>query len=1054
MLEIKNITKIYETEGFKQKALNDVSVNFRECEFASILGPSGSGKTTFLNIIGGLDQYTDGDLIINDISTKKFKDSDWDSYRNHRIGFVFQNYNLISHQSVLNNVKLALTLSGISKKEATTRAKKVLKDVGLEHHINKRPSQLSGGQMQRVAIARALINDPDILLADEPTGALDSETSIQIMELLKKISDKKLVIMVTHNPDLANKYSTRIINLKDGKITSDTNPFNGKDEVKVEDTTTKSKKTKMSFKTALGLSFNNLMTKKGRTILVAFAGSIGIIGIALIMAVSTGFQDYIDGIQEDALTSYPLTLIEESTDIAGVLLSLQSGSGENDKSNTVKEKQYLTSMLSNIKANDLKGFYKYYEDNYKTKEEDISNVMFNYSVDPNIYTVDATGKLAKLNPNSMFTSMYGSNSIISSFSSFTSIYAQMTDDYESLEEQYDVLAGRWPEKYNEMIIVLSEPNSISDLLVYSLGLRDYEELEEIITKVMTGESVDINHEPKTFTYEDLMNIELRVIPAGQKYRYNKNYDVYEDMSEDKDYMMNLYNKAEKLKIVGVVSAKPGTTTMALNPGIAYTSGLVKHLINHAKDSEAVNKQINSPLIDVFSGNRFDSKDTNFDFSFADLVSVDSEKMKSAFGVNIDQEQMEKETQGYMLEIMNAVTTNTQPAKDTFDNNLKTLTNGMFSSIKGTVSASDIENVVNSYLDGYEAGNILKEMENNYVVPKDTLKTTYSGLLKGILQGYITAYYGMDQSLTEDPSNPTAVVVPAIKDGVVDASLNSAVIISVSDAMSKAMTEAVMKKTILTKVGDLTTNLTSKFASAFNVDQDKIVSAFSLKFSEDELTRVVSAMMNQSKTTYKSNLISLGYQKLDEPTIISYYFTSFDGKENFLNFIDKYNDDMEKAKKEDKVINYSDTTGILMNSVKTIVNAVTYVLIFFVSISLVVSSIMIGIITYISVYERTKEIGILRAIGASKRNISSIFNAETFIIGLLSGLFGIGISYACIPIINMVLHHYTGNIPLSAMLRITSAITLVILSIILTLIGGLIPARSASKKDPVEALRSE
>ncbi len=1055
MLEIKKVTKIYETEGFTQKALDGVSVNFRECEFASILGPSGSGKTTFLNIIGGLDHYTSGDLIINEISTKKFKDSDWDSYRNHRIGFVFQNYNLITHQTILSNVKLALTLSGISKKEATERAKKALSDVGLSDHINKRPNQLSGGQMQRVAIARALVNDPDILLADEPTGALDSETSIQIMELLKKIAKKKLVIMVTHNPELAETYSTRIIKLKDGKIISDSNPYDGKKNTKEKKNINKekSKKTAMSFLTALSLSFNNLMTKKGRTILVAFAGSIGIIGIALILAVSTGFQNYVDSIQEETLTSYPLTVMQESTDITGMLLSMTAGSNDNNGTNKVKEQQYITNMLSNIKANDLKSFKNYLEKNYNKVDKDILTIKYSYSIDPLIYTIDATNKLAKLNPNNLFSSFYNTN-MLSSYSSFGSIFSQMVDDTDTLDTQYDILAGRWPKAYDEMIIVLSEPNGISDLLVYSLGLRDNKELTDMVTNIMNGKSVNINNTPLELTYDDLMKVSLKLVMPSDVYKYNDNYGVYEDMSNDTDYMQKIYDKGINLKIVGIVSAKPGTTSQALTPGVSYTSKLIDYIIDNAKETNLVKKQLANTDVDVFSGSRFDSKNNNIGFGFEDVISVDSEKLANAFNIDIDENKIKEDTASYMNEIANTITTDIEPAKKDFNDTLDILINGLFESIDDKISLNDVSSVIDNYLNTEEAVNKLSQLETDYVIPKDVFKTTYTGLLKGILSAYIGMYYGIDQSLTEDITNPVAIVDETILATVVNSFKENIMVTGASEKMAHGMTEAVMKKEILSKVGDLISNITSSIASSFNVDENAISSAFSLNFTEDELMRVVSAMLNREEKNANSNLISLGYQDKEEPTFISFYFNSFDGKEHFLSFIDEYNKRMEKEGHKEKKINYSDTTGILMNSVKTIVNAVSYVLIAFVSISLVVSSIMIGIITYISVYERTKEIGILRSIGASKRNISSIFNAETFIIGLLSGIFGIGISYILIPIINTILHHYTGNIPLRAMLAFKNALLLVILSIILTLIGGLIPARAASKKDPVEALRSE
>lgn len=1053
MLEIKKITKIYQTEGFKQTALNKVSVNFRKSEFAAILGPSGSGKTTFLNIIGGLDKYTSGDLIINNVSTKNYSDRQWDSYRNHRVGFVFQSYNLINHQTILKNVELALTLSGISKDQRKERAIKALKDVGLEKHMNKKPNQLSGGQMQRVAIARALVNNPEIILADEPTGALDSETSVQIMKILKDISKEKLVIMVTHNPDLAKEYASRIINIKDGEITSDSNPFDGKDDLR-EDETNKTSKTKMSFLTALSLSFNNLMTKKGRTILVSVAGSIGIIGIALILAVSTGFQNYVDSIQEETLTSYPLTIMQESSDITSVLLSMRTGEKKDIKEGSVEEAQYITSMLSNISANDLKSFKKYLNDNYKEVKSDLSNVSYNYSINPNIYTIDAVNKLAKVNPSNLFDSMMGQNTLMQSYSSMASIFSKMVDNVSEIESDYEMLKGRWPEKYDEMIIVLSEKSSISDLLVYSLGLRDTEELTTMVTKIMSGEGVKIENEPKTFTYDDLMNLDLRLIMPSDTYKYNSKYDVYEDMSTDEKYMENLYKKATKLKIVGIVSPKEGTTTMALNPGVNYTSSLIDYIIDYSKETDIVKKQLAKSEMDVLSGKRFDAKTNNFNFEFKDLVKVDNKKLQSAFNISISQSDLEKQTKKYMEEISNTITTDTTPANEAFSKGLETLANNLMNSITTEFRLNDIQNIINNLLNTEETNNYLKELETKFVIPAETFKTTYKGLLEGLLTSYITAYNTYMKTINSeyviDESNPSAIITEELKTTVIDSYLKSAPIIKTSETMAKVMTETTMKKTILSKIGELTTNISKSFASSFNVDQDKIASAFTLNFSKDELARVVNSMMNKKESTQKTNLILLGYQDKEEPTYISFYFNSFEGKEHFLSFINTYN----KRVDEDKKINYSDTTGILMSSVKTIVNAVSYVLIAFVSISLVVSSIMIGVITYISVYERTKEIGILRAIGASKGNISSIFNAETFIIGFLSGLFGIGISYSLIPIINAILHKYTGNIPLSATLNLDHAGILIVLSIILTLIGGLIPASSASKKDPVEALRSE
>ena len=893
-------------------------------------------------------------------------------------------------------------------------------------------------------------------------GALDTKTSVQVMEILKRIAKDKLIIMVTHNAELANNYSTRIIKILDGQITEDSNPIEENEEL-TKNTNSSIGRTSMSFFTAFMLSLNNLLTKKGRTILVAFAGSIGIIGIALVQSVSNGFQAYIDKIQEDALTSYPLTIMEETTDIAGTLLAMTTKSDKPNNTNEVKEEQYITTMLSNLSKNDLKSFKKHIENNYNKIENDISNIKYGYSVEPTIYTIDATKKIAKLNPSEAFKTPYSSSLMMSSFSS---IYSQMIDNKEVLNKSYDVLAGRWPEKYDEMIIVLSEPNKISDLLVYSLGLRDTEELNTLVTKIMNGEMVEINNEPLTLSYDDLMNLELKLIMPTDIYKYNEQYDIYEDMTKNENFLQETYNNAINLKIVGVVTAKEGVTSMALTPGVNYTSDLINYIIDYSANAEIVKKQIENEETDVFSGKPFNSKDDSLNLDFKDLVSVDGSKLQSAFNVNINQDDMQKQIQEQMQEISNSLSTDITPAKNAFKNNLKTLATEILQNNAQTINANNIEETVNNYLNEEKPQQIFAELESNYVIPKDTFKTTYAGILKALLQVFASTNSILIPSnipeLPQDQSNQNTqnnVTMPNINfDNIIstaiDSFIESAAIEETSNTMAKVMTEALMKKTVLTEVGNLTQNLSNSYANAFNVDQSKIASSFKLKMTEEEITRIITAMLNNTETNAKSNLVSLGYQDKEEPTYISFYFNSFDGKENFIDFLESYNKEMEEAKEEDKVINYTDTTGILMDSVKTIVNAVTYVLIAFVSISLVVSSIMIGIITYISVYERTKEIGILRAIGASKHNISSIFNAETFIIGLLSGFFGIGVTYALIPLVNKILHHFTGDIPLNVVFFYKNAIILVILSVILTLIGGLIPARAASKKDPVIALRTE
>ena len=1055
MLEIRGVSKAYRFADTKKIVLHHVKTNFRSSEFVAILGPSGSGKTTLLNIIGGLDNYSDGDLIINEKSTKKYKDKDWDAYRNHRIGFVFQSYNLIPHQTVLNNVKLALTLSGISKREATRRSKKILKEVGLEEHIDKLPSQLSGGQMQRVAIARALVNDPDILLADEPTGALDSETSVQIMKLLKQVAKNKLVIMVTHNPELAHEYATRIITLKDGSITSDSNPYDGKIKTDLElvEAEKKSKKTKMLFFTALSLSLKNLLTKKARTALVAIAGSIGIIGIALISAVSTGFQNYIDKIEEDTLTSYPLKLQKESADLTGILLSFAGGNVEGKTDGKLKEDQVLTGTLGTVSNNDLQSFADYLEAHESEVKDDIRMLEYQYNVDPLIYAEDATGKVAKMNPSTLFTSLVGESSLLRNYSSMTSVFQQM--DADNLAQDTELLAGRYPENYNELLVVLNNRGEISELITYSLGLHDTDELNKIVAKIMSGESSDIHNEPLELTYEDLMNVDLRLVPNTDLYKFNEKYDVYEDMSGDQDYMKRIYDSAERLKITGV--AVINDEILSSGSGIAYLPSLVEHIIVKSSETEIVKKQLADPEIDIFSNTKFGEEGNDYSFEFSDLVSIDEAKLSQAFGVEIDQNAVSAKTSEYIQQISDDITADISPVKDTLVERFKSLADKLRLMIagldgKGTFMKSEIDANVEEFI----VGESFADLEEKYLIPAETFKSTFEGLLKGLLTAYATAFDTamQKQGIPYDVETMPIPMTDLIFNPVLEQYLAAVPVDEAINSFSVAITEVTMKSEILTKVGQLTSYLTNSFASAFNVNPDAIIGAFQLNFSKDELSRVVTAMFTKKKSTLATNLSTLGYQDLDDPTTMSFYFWSFDGKTHFIEFLDQYNENMKSFEMDDKVMEYTDTTGVLMSSVKTIVDAVSYVLIAFVSISLVVSSIMIGVITYISVYERTKEIGILRAIGASKHNISSIFNAETFIIGFLSGVFGVGISYLLIPIINLVLHHFTGDIPLSAALDIRMALFLIGLSVVLTLIGGIIPARTASKKDPVEALRNE
>ncbi len=1077
MLQIKNICKTYKTGDLIQNALDDVSLDFNDNEFVAILGPSGSGKTTFLNIIGGLDRYDSGDLIINGKSTKKYKDRDWDNYRNHTIGFVFQSYNLIPHQSVLKNVELALTIAGVSGKQRKQRALKALEEVGLREQAHKKPNQMSGGQMQRVAIARALVNNPDILLADEPTGALDSKTSIQVMELLKKVAEDKLVIMVTHNDELAKEYANRIVKLKDGKITYDSNPYKI-DKIEEKEVKAK-KKAKMGFLTALSLSLNNLLTKKARTFLTAFAGSIGIIGIALILSLSQGFQNYIDKIQEDTLTSYPLTVSSDTADMTSAILSMVSDKQENQQDgNNVIERQYLTTMFSSIGTNDLKSFKQYLEDHEEEYKDYVSDVKYAYSITPTIYTIDAADNLAKLYPSSLLNTMYSSSatSMLSSFSSASGgmIFSQMASD-EDVYDKYDVLAGRWPKNYSELIIVLSEPNSISDLLVYSLGLKDTNELKDIITSLMSNEEVDVDSEAMVFTYDDLLNLDLRLIKQSDTYKYNDKYAIYEDMSEDKDYMMDLYDNALKLKVVGVVCAKDiNSSSNPLSPGVNYQEELVQKIIEDAYNSEIVQKQLSNKDIDVFSGNDFDEQDNEEEkLNFNDMISIDEDILKDAFKINISEDSLTIDSNA----MANAISEATKNACKNL--NIDTSSASVSTTLIDESISLDMLDKYNSWImisgnyDSTDLIGTLNRFKEYYYENSETYKSlmaSFTSIDNYEDNGKIVSN-ALFNKILNDISNFTINVLPTID------SNNSLTIISgLSSYFNDALTDEAVSKAYNIQVGQLvkysnamvigqyigeavsevSTMLSESMSSLFSedimsIDTDKFAEAFNFDMDEDELSRIMSTMMSGSEEkSYKNNLINLGYQDINDPSSISFYFKSFDAKENFLDFLDKYNNDLL----EDEKIKYTDITGILMSSVKTIVDSVTYVLIAFVSISLIVSSIMIAVITLISVMERTKEIGILRAMGASKHNVSSIFNAETFIIGLLSGLIGIGFTFSVIPLINNLIHKLTNNYDINAVLPYKYALTLVLISVVLTIFAGIIPSKKASKQDPVIALRSE
>ena len=855
MLELKKISKIYETEEFKQKALDSVSINFRKNEFASILGPSGSGKTTLLNIIGGLDQYTSGDLIINDTSTKEYKDRDWDSYRNHRVGFVFQSYNLIPHQTVLANVELALTISGISKTERRKRAKNALKRVGLQDHINKKPNQLSGGQMQRVAIARAIVNDPDILLADEPTGALDTKTSVQIMELIKEIAKDKLVIMVTHNPELAKEYSTRIIELKDGKVMSDSNPYDGKQE-EIEETEVKknkTKKTSMNLKTALSLSLNNLMTKKGRTILTAFAGSIGIIGIALILSLSSGISDYIARVQEEALTSYPLTIQESSIDITSAIAEKQEElmKGEKkQKKNRIYSNNTITDTLSLISSkassNNLEKFKDFLENGKSDIKDYTTAIGYGYNLNLQLFKSDTSNGVVQVNPNTVLESIGMTSSTGSTNFVMSDVFTEMFENKEMNDKMYQVVSGRMPESYNEVVLLVDDNNRISDYVLYALGLKGQEELEEFYEKISNGE--EVKTEQVSFDYDEIIGLTYKVL-LNTDY-YEKENGIWVDKRDNEEYLKEKLADSDEIKIVGIVKPSEewsgATSSMG---GVLYADDLEKKVIEKNNDSEIVKEQKENPEVNVITGLEF------------------SEEEFSVENLSVEQ------------------------------------------------------------------------------------------------QRYL-------QSL-----------------------------------------------------------------------------------STEELADVIARYREQAESTYESVLQDLGSVDLDKPSAINIYAKDFESKDEIKNIIENYNQRQEKNNHEENVINYNDIVGMLMSSVTSIVDMISYVLIGFVSISLVVSSIMIGIITYISVLERTKEIGILRAIGASKKDVSRVFNAETLIIGLTAGVIGIVVTLILNIPINMIIESLAGVSGLSK-LPVVGALILILISVVLTMIAGLIPSRLASKKDPVESLRTE
>lgn len=986
MLEIRNIVKNYETGSETVHALKGVSIAFRESELVSILGQSGCGKTTLLNIIGGLDQYTSGDLIINGQSTKQYKSADWDIYRNHSVGFIFQSYNLIPHQSVLSNVELALTLSGVSKAERRRRAKEALEKVGLGNQLNKRPNQMSGGQMQRVAIARALVNDPDILLADEPTGALDSETSIQIMELVKEIAKDRLVIMVTHNPELAEKYSTRIVKLLDGQIVGDSDPFDpakepAHSEVRKSEVT-KGQKTSMSFLTALSLSKNNLMTKKGRTFLTSFAGSIGILGIALILSLSNGVQEYINSVERSTLASFPVSIQHETVDYTSLMTSMMNVR-DNAEENRDPDRIYtndistemMKTMLSEMQTNNLAEFKEYLESDPDGISASIEEIQYSYDSNLYIYGHSADGDIMQINPSTVMSAMMG-QSMADNVSQMTNTYSSLMgsssmSSYDAFREllstdmlktEYEVLAGRLPEAYNEVVVLVTDRNELSDVTLYTLGLRDQGELEGMMSSVMAGESFDLDTGDLSFSYDDLMGMEFSMLTAPEFYQKNDD-GTWTDMRSDSEFMEQAAENGLKLKVVGILKPDADSLISSTNSGgIGYTHALTEYMIDKTNSSELVKAQKENPDVDVFTGIEFPKADEEEEQPMSQ-----SEAMEMLTGM-LTEEQRTKINEGIM-----AALTEEQQAQ-------------IQSAMMGMVSDEQ---------------------------------------MNSIMMGVLTP-----EQLTQLQSG---------------ADVNSLL----TDAQKAQMSAQI--------AASLTAEQNAELSAMMNgmVDPTKMYTIFMQVLTTDQLRQLMDMTKEPETTdaTYDGNLKLLGVAELSEPSSMKIYATDFESKEKITQLIEKYNDSKIADDNQADVINYTDYVGLMMSSVSDIINAISYILIAFVAISLIVSSIMIGIITYISVLERTKEIGILRAMGASKRDISNVFNAETLIVGFSAGVIGIAVTLLLNIPINIIIENITG-IANVALLPWQGGVILVVISMLLTLIAGLVPAGVAAKKDPVEALRTE
>ena len=1160
MLQIKDIRKEYKTGTLVQKALDGVSLNLRDNEFVAILGPSGSGKTTLLNIIGGLDRYDSGDVIINGISTRKYKDRDWDSYRNHTIGFVFQSYNLIPHQTVLANVELALTISGLSRKERRAKALEALDQVGLKDQAHKKPNQMSGGQMQRVAIARALVNNPDILLADEPTGALDSDTSVQIMDLLKNVAKDRLVVMVTHNPELAEQYATRIVKVKDGKITGDSDPYEPEESMLKAPVHKRLGKASMSFFTALALSFNNLLTKKTRTILVAFAGSIGIIGIALIMSLSNGVNKYIDDTEKKTLSQYPLQIDSSSVSLMQLMM-VNTDSWKASEPGSITEIPSVSQLLSTVKTNDLISLRKHFDE--KTPEiYDLSNgIEYKYSIQPHIYDYDSKkGEYRQVNPNDDFNSMGLTSSSVFTSAYTMNVFFELPENEELYINQYDIKTGRWPANSNEAVLVLTQKGNISDYIAYVFGLRDRKELDRMIEDFSNGKTVSSDQKNYTWPYDAFMGKVFKVVPAFEFYKYDETHKIYSDMRNDQKYMNSVLKNSRDLKVVGIVQPKDGEDIMMLNTGVYYGKDLVEELRALSENAPVVKAQLKDRDTNVLTGIRFDEE--NDDFDMGDMFTVDQDAMKEAFkfdekSLNFDKNKLSnlggidfgKELRGAMPTLsskdISKLLKNVKLEVNTEELG-KLITNVMngylaYAAKDPRTNYANMPEAIKTYMNSSEGKALIREQilkiikESIGDVSQKTARKAETAIMDGFaeyaakhgwdltsgnLSNYMSQYLSSSEGkklmqkqmdmITDDLLSNVKVTdkqmtafVKALMNGyqkyaekhsLPDPKLLAKSFAAyaktkegsklITNGAKKAVnTDAIMKqvskninsytKTMGTQIGkamekifkkvaaQIGKNVTEAMKESFSnignalvVDEKAIAGAFKMNMDQSQLESFMAEMMGGNKTSADSNLSAFGYCKADELSSITIYPKDFESKDKIVKIIEDYNKMVEDAKDGDKSITYTDIVGALMKSVTKIVNTISYVLIAFVAISLVVSSIMIGVITYISVLERRKEIGILRAMGASKLNVAQVFNAETIITGFLAGLLGVGISLLLLIPGNYLIHKIGETEAVSAALPPLAGVALIFLSIILTLIGGIIPSRTASRQDPVTALRTE